>query len=129
MNGAGGPPQFFHAQSQMEFERRKEREMEKLAQRTSGVSKDLEYLLFDRGSKRKFRPRHVCEFCGKVFQKKGNWRTHMRVHSRDKPFVCEYCGRGFSQKSNMKRHTKLHEPKEGGENEKKDGESEKNKNN
>jgi len=52
--------------------------------------------------------RHRCQYCGKTFPKKGNWRAHLRVHTQEKPFACEVCGKKFSQKSNMKRHAKMH---------------------
>mmetsp|Transcript_15844 Transcript_15844/g.39050 ORF Transcript_15844/g.39050 Transcript_15844/m.39050 type:complete len:895 (-) Transcript_15844:69-2753(-) len=53
--------------------------------------------------------RHICEHCGKKFAKKGNWRAHVRVHTKEKPFACSICRKAFSQKSNMKRHIKSHE--------------------
>jgi len=52
---------------------------------------------------------YTCEYCAKVFHKKGNWQVHLRTHTKEKPFTCIDCGRQFTQKSNMKRHRqKIH---------------------
>mmetsp|Transcript_17577 Transcript_17577/g.26338 ORF Transcript_17577/g.26338 Transcript_17577/m.26338 type:complete len:649 (+) Transcript_17577:86-2032(+) len=57
----------------------------------------------------KQRCRYVCNYCEKVFHKKGNWQAHLRTHTKEKPFACTACGRQFTQKSNMKRHMfKIH---------------------
>eukprot|EP00467_Chlorarachnion_reptans_P025537 CAMPEP_0114488990 /NCGR_PEP_ID=MMETSP0109-20121206/1637_1 /TAXON_ID=29199 /ORGANISM="Chlorarachnion reptans, Strain CCCM449" /LENGTH=527 /DNA_ID=CAMNT_0001665445 /DNA_START=138 /DNA_END=1721 /DNA_ORIENTATION=+ len=52
---------------------------------------------------------YTCEYCAKVFYKKGNYQVHLRTHTKEKPFSCIDCGREFTQKSNMKRHRqKIH---------------------
>ncbi|GAB5367810.1 hypothetical protein AAMO2058_001263500 [Amorphochlora amoebiformis] len=62
-----------------------------------------------RGKRGKPKCRYVCDYCDKVFHKKGNWQAHLRTHTKEKPFACSACGRQFTQKSNMKRHMlKIH---------------------
>ncbi|KAF7657081.1 hypothetical protein LDENG_00031760 [Lucifuga dentata] len=37
-----------------------------------------------------------------------NLRSHMRIHTLDKPFVCRFCNRRFSQSSTLRNHVRLH---------------------
>lgn len=50
----------------------------------------------------------VCEICGKVFDKLGSMKQHMRKHTGERPFVCDICGMSFSQIGNMRRHRDNH---------------------
>ncbi|QEU58321.1 hypothetical protein KDRO_A03360 [Kluyveromyces lactis] len=52
----------------------------------------------------------ICAQCGKQFTRPSALRTHMLVHSGDKPFECtwEGCNKKFNVKSNLIRHLKLH---------------------
>lgn len=48
--------------------------------------------------------RHVCDRCGRQFDRPSTLRTHMNAHDGNKPFACPRCGRGFGASSNMRRH-------------------------
>jgi KRAB domain-containing zinc finger protein len=46
----------------------------------------------------------TCEFCGRQFQDKSNYRQHRYTHLQVKPFNCEACGKGFIRRDLMKSH-------------------------
>lgn len=46
----------------------------------------------------------TCEFCGRQFQDKSNYRQHRYTHLQIKPFNCEACGKGFIRRDLMKSH-------------------------
>lgn len=50
---------------------------------------------------------HACSICEKKFSK-CKLRQHMRVHTKEKPFICEVCSQGFSVSSNLRRHMMTH---------------------
>jgi len=49
-----------------------------------------------------------CPVCGKYFQRKANVRTHMRIHTGDKPYKCEVCQRTFAVLHSLKSHQRTH---------------------
>lgn len=51
---------------------------------------------------------YVCEFCGKGFHQKGNYKNHKLTHSNEKQFKCETCGKAFHQIYNLTFHMHTH---------------------
>ncbi|KAH3675617.1 hypothetical protein WICPIJ_009321 [Wickerhamomyces pijperi] len=50
-----------------------------------------------------------CPHCRKVFEKSYNLKSHLKIHSDEKPFSCKHCQRCFARNHDRKRHELLHE--------------------
>ncbi|XP_028407788.1 PR domain zinc finger protein 12-like isoform X2 [Dendronephthya gigantea] len=61
---------------------------------------------------KEFPPDHngrlKCTICRRGFNSRSNLRSHMRIHTLEKPFQCKYCKKSFSQSSTLRNHTRLH---------------------
>ena len=51
---------------------------------------------------------HVCITCRMGFASFSNLKTHLRVHSGDKPYSCDTCGKAFSTSANRNTHFRVH---------------------
>ncbi|CAH0555635.1 unnamed protein product [Brassicogethes aeneus] len=49
----------------------------------------------------------VCKVCGQSFSLAGNLKRHKMIHSGERPHVCQICGKGISSKRHLKRHIRL----------------------
>ncbi|KAL5011847.1 hypothetical protein ScPMuIL_010398 [Solemya velum] len=49
-----------------------------------------------------------CVLCRRGFNSRSNLRSHMRIHTLERPFACKYCNRKFSQSSTLRNHVRLH---------------------
>jgi len=46
--------------------------------------------------------------CGKVFTKPYNLKSHIKIHSTERPYKCQYCKARFTRGHDLNRHTRLH---------------------
>lgn len=49
-----------------------------------------------------------CGECGKRFFKNGHLRSHMTIHTGDRPYVCRLCGKAFGRGTTLRKHEKTH---------------------
>lgn len=61
-------------------------------------------------SSKSVKKNRVCPLCHKIFNRPSGLKTHMHIHTGEKPYKCDWagCGKYFSVRSNMIRHNKIH---------------------
>ncbi|CAH1776375.1 unnamed protein product [Owenia fusiformis] len=50
--------------------------------------------------------RPTCRICLKTFSSKGNLKSHMNIHTGDRPYKCNVCGQDFTHHTVYRRHQK-----------------------
>ncbi|CAI7641662.1 unnamed protein product [Penicillium glandicola] len=49
-----------------------------------------------------------CPHCTKDFKRLFNLKSHLSIHTADRPFPCDICPKRFSRKNDCNRHKKIH---------------------
>uniref|UniRef100_A0A3Q1EGH3 C2H2-type domain-containing protein n=1 Tax=Acanthochromis polyacanthus TaxID=80966 RepID=A0A3Q1EGH3_9TELE len=52
--------------------------------------------------------KHCCQLCGRNCLKASALKTHLRVHSGERPFQCPVCKKSFVQQAHMMEHQRIH---------------------
>ena len=59
-------------------------------------------------TKPKSSTQQVCSLCGNIYANSRCLRTHMLIHTGEKPFICPTCGEAFARSDKLKDHTRIH---------------------
>ncbi len=51
---------------------------------------------------------HECDVCEKVFTRSDNLKTHMRIHTNERPYECDVCEKRFRTSDHLKSHKRIH---------------------
>jgi len=53
---------------------------------------------------------YICDSCGKSFKDRSNLSQHLRVHTKEKPYVCNFadCRKAFAHSASLKEHLNTH---------------------
>lgn len=60
---------------------------------------------------KRFRPKNFhCSECGMAFSNNGQLRTHLRIHTGERPFRCDHsgCNKTFTRNEELTRHKLIH---------------------
>ncbi|MDP0589742.1 MAG: C2H2-type zinc finger protein, partial [Candidatus Endonucleobacter bathymodioli] len=54
------------------------------------------------------KPRPICDVCSKECNTLSSLKSHMMIHTGDRPFNCNVCYKTFITKQNAQRHMRKH---------------------
>ena len=58
--------------------------------------------------RQKTKQGYECEHCGKKFNKKWNWQSHLATHGGEQTFTCRLCTTTCARSGDLSRHMRLH---------------------